>query len=214
MQFMPIVNASAISNEVAGWVLSTACRQGATWAKAGHGIRVGVNLSPSQFSSGDLLAEVDAVLQATGLPPSLLELEVTEDILLEDKVAVLSIVRGLQALGVRLVFDDFGTGYGSLSYLKTFPLDGLKIDRSFVRELTRDASDAAIVGSTIELGKRLGLSVIAEGIEDNATAELLAAMGCEEGQGYYFGKPMPAADFEAMFLLGSGDAGVAMARVS
>lgn len=200
MQFMPIVNTSAISNEVASWVLSTACRQGAAWAKAGYGIRVGVNLSPSQFSSGDLLAEVDAVLQATGLPPALLELEVTEDILLEDKVAVLSIVRGLQALGVRLVFDDFGTGYGSLSYLKTFPLDGLKIDRSFVRELLRNVSDAAIVRSTIELSERLMLSVIAEGIEDNATAELLTAMGCKEGQGYYFGKPMPAVQFEATFF--------------
>lgn len=200
IQFMPVVNASAISNQVAGWVLSTACRQGAAWAKAGHGIRIGVNLSPSQFSSGDLLVEVAAVLEASGLPPSLLELEVTEDILLEDKAAVLSIVRGLQALGVRLVFDDFGTGYGSLSYLKTFPLDGLKIDRSFVRELMLDASDAAIVGSTIELGKRLGLSVIAEGIEDNATAELLNEMGCKEGQGYYFGKPMPAAEFASTFV--------------
>ena len=200
IQFMPVVNASAISNQVAGWVLSTACRQGAAWAKAGHGIRIGVNLSPSQFSSGDLLVEVAAVLEASGLPPSLLELEVTEDILLEDKAAVLSIIRGLQALGVRLVFDDFGTGYGSLSYLKTFPLDGLKIDRSFVRELMLDASDAAIVGSTIELGKRLGLSVIAEGIEDNATAELLNEMGCKEGQGYYFGKPMPAAEFASTFV--------------
>jgi EAL domain-containing protein (putative c-di-GMP-specific phosphodiesterase class I) len=173
---------------------------GAAWAKAGHGIRIGVNLSPSQFSSGDLLLEVAAVLEASGLPPSLLELEVTEDILLQDKGAVLSIVCGLQALGVRLVFDDLGTGYGSLGYLKTFPLDGLKIDRSFVRELMLDASDAAIVGSTIELGKRLGLSVIAEGIEDNATAELLNEMGCKEGQGYYFGKPMPVAEFAATFV--------------
>ena len=201
IQFMPIVNASSISNQVAGWVLRTACRQGAAWAEAGHGIRIGVNLSPSQFTSGDLPAEVAYVLATTGLPPSLLELEVTEDILLDDKTAVLSIFRRLQDLGVRVVFDDFGTGYGSLSYLKNFPLDGLKIDRSFVRELTLDASDAAIVGSTIELGKRLRLSVIAEGIEDNATAELLAAMGCKEGQGYYFGRPMPAAEFQVKLLL-------------
>ena len=199
VQFMPIVNASSISNQVAGWVLRTACRQGAAWAKVGHGIRIGVNLSPSQFTSGDLPAEVASVLAATGLPPSLLELEVTEDILLDDKTAVLSIFSRLQELGVRVVFDDFGTGYGSLSYLKNFPLDGLKIDRSFVRELIRDASDAAIVGSTIELSRRLGLSVIAEGIEDNATAELLTVLGCEEGQGYYFGKPMPAVQFTSTF---------------
>ena len=216
IEFMPIVNASAISNEVAYWVLRTACRQGAAWAKAGHRIRIGVNLSPSQFSSGDLQTEVATVLAATGLPPSLLELEVTEDTLLEDKAAVLAIFRDLQSLGVRLVFDDFGTGYGSLSYLKNFPLDGLKIDRSFVRELTLDASDAAIVGSTIELGRRLGLSVIAEGIEDNATAEMLTVMGCEQGQGYYFGKPTPAADFEAKFLLktDSACAGIALTKVS
>ncbi|MDB5579412.1 MAG: hypothetical protein JWR80_4588, partial [Bradyrhizobium sp.] len=157
-------------------------------------------LSPSQFTSGDLPIDVATVLAATGLPPSLLELEVTEDILLDDKAEVLSIFRRLQDLGVRVVFDDFGTGYGSLSYLKNFPLDGLKIDRSFVQELAANRSDAAIVGSTIELGERLGLSVIAEGIEDDATAELLTAMGCEQGQGYYFGKPMPAAEFEAKCL--------------
>ncbi|MDB5504663.1 MAG: hypothetical protein JWR89_4565, partial [Tardiphaga sp.] len=215
IQFMPIVNASAISNQVASWVLHTACRQGAAWAKAGHRIRVGVNLSPSQFTSGDLPTDVATVLAATGLPPSLLELEVTEDILLDDKAAVLSIFRSLQDLGVRVVFDDFGTGYGSLSYLKNFPLDGLKIDRSFVRELAANRSDAAIVGSTIELGERLGLSIIAEGIEDDATAELLTAMGCEQGQGYYFGKPMPAAEFEAKFLsLASVYAGMALVKAS
>ena len=100
----------------------------------------------------------------------------------------------------RIVFDDFGTGYGSLSYLKKFPLDGLKIDRSFVLELLADSDDAAIVGSTIGLSKQLGLSVIAEGIENRATADLLASMGCEEGQGYFFGRPMPAGAFESQFL--------------
>jgi diguanylate cyclase (GGDEF)-like protein/PAS domain S-box-containing protein len=200
MQFMPIVNTSTISNQVAGWVLHTACRQGAAWARAGHGIRIGVNLSPSQFTWGDLPTEVASALAVSGLPPALLELEVTEDILLDDKKAVLSIFRRLRDLGVRMVFDDFGTGYGSLSYLRNFPLDGLKIDRSFVRELRENRSDAAIVASTIELSKRLGLSVIAEGIEDGATAALLKTLGCEEGQGYYFGKPMPVKEFESMFF--------------
>ena len=107
---------------------------------------------------------------------------------------------GFETLGVRIAFDDFGTGYASLTYLKKFPLDRLKIDQSFVRELRVDSDDAAIVGSTITLAKQLGLSVIAEGIEDRATADLLAGMGCEEGQGYYFGRPMPAAEFEQRFL--------------
>jgi EAL domain-containing protein (putative c-di-GMP-specific phosphodiesterase class I) len=106
----------------------------------------------------------------------------------------------IQELGVRVVFDDFGTGYASLSYLKKFPLDGLKIDRSFVTDLLADSDDAAIVGSTIGLSKQLGLSVIAEGVENRATADLLASMGCEEGQGYFFGRPMPAQAFEEQFL--------------
>jgi EAL domain-containing protein (putative c-di-GMP-specific phosphodiesterase class I) len=106
----------------------------------------------------------------------------------------------IQALGVRIVFDDFGTGYASLSYLKKFPLDGLKIDRSFVFGLLGNPDDAAIVSSTVGLSKQLGLSVIAEGIENRATADLLASMGCEEGQGYFFGRPMPSADFERQFL--------------
>ena len=127
--------------------------------------------------------------------PSLIELEVTEDILLTDAQRVLDTFSRIQKLGVRLVFDDFGTGYASLSYLKKLPLDGLKIDRSFVRDLLTDSDDAAIVRSTIGLSKQLGLSVIAEGIENRATADLLASMGCEEDQGYYFGKPMPATEF-------------------
>jgi EAL domain-containing protein (putative c-di-GMP-specific phosphodiesterase class I) len=114
---------------------------------------------------------------------------------------VLNIFRRIRELGVRIVFDDFGTGYGSLSYLKKFPLDGLKIDRSFVLELNVDSGDAAIVGSTIGLSKQLGLSVIAEGIENRATADLLVSMGCEQGQGYFFGRPMPAQAFESKFLM-------------
>jgi EAL domain-containing protein (putative c-di-GMP-specific phosphodiesterase class I) len=132
--------------------------------------------------------------------------EVTEDILLLDEDRVLDIFRRIRALGVRIVFDDFGTGYASLSYLKKFPLDGLKIDRSFVLELLADSGDAAIVGSTVGLSKQLGLSVIAEGIENRATADLLISMGCEEGQGYFFGRPMPAEAFESQFLFSPASA--------
>ena len=109
-----------------------------------------------------------------------------------DEARVLETFQRIQELGVRVVFDDFGTGYASLSYLKKFPLDGLKIDKSFVFELLTDSDDAAIVNSTVGLSKQLGLSVIAEGIENRASADLLMTMGCEEGQGYFFGKPMPA----------------------
>jgi diguanylate cyclase (GGDEF)-like protein/PAS domain S-box-containing protein len=199
-EFMPVVHTSSISNRIAAWVLETACRQARMWESGGHPVRVGVNLSPSQFQSTDLATAVAAILEATGLTPSLLELEVTEDILLLDEERVLDTFRRIRALGVRVVFDDFGTGYASLSYLKKFPLDGLKIDRTFVLELLADSGDAAIVGSTIGLSKQLGLSVIAEGIENRATADLLVSMGCEEGQGYFFGRPVPATVFESQFL--------------
>ncbi len=199
-EFMPVVNTSPISEKVSGWVLETACRQARAWELAGRGVRVAVNLSSSQLHSADLASSVAQMLAATGLSPSLLELEVTEDILLLDEERVLATFRRIQELGVRIVFDDFGTGYASLSYLKKFPLNGLKIDRSFVINLLPNSDDAAIVGSTIGLSKQLGLSVIAEGIENQAAANLLASMGCEEGQGYLFGRPMPAASFATQQL--------------
>jgi len=199
-EFMPVVNTSGISDRIASWVLRTACQQARAWELAGHPLRVGINLSPSQLQSGDLARTVAEVLAATGVTPGLIELEVTEDILLKDEQRVLDTFLRIQKLGVRLVFDDFGTGYASLSYLKKFPLDGLKIDRSFVRDVLTDSDDAAIVSSTIALGKQLGLSVIAEGIENGATADLLASMGCEEGQGYFFGKPMPAVELQSTWL--------------
>jgi diguanylate cyclase (GGDEF)-like protein/PAS domain S-box-containing protein len=199
-EFMPVVNTSSISERIAAWVLDTACRQARAWELAGRGVRVSVNLSPSQLQSGDLADAVAKVLAVTELSPSLLELELTEDILLLDEKRVLDAFFRIRELGVRTVFDDFGTGYASLSYLKKFPLDGLKIDKSFVFDLLTDPDDAAIVGSTIRLSRQLGLSVIAEGIENRATADLLLRMGCEEGQGYCFGRPMPVPAFEAQFL--------------
>jgi predicted signal transduction protein with EAL and GGDEF domain len=131
-EFMPVVNTSPISERISEWVLETACVKGAAWERAGHKLRIGVNLSPSQLQSGDLARSVAETLARTGLCPTSLELEVTEDILLHDEQSALNTFLKIQALGVRLVIDDFGTGFASLSYLKKFPLDGLKIDRSFV----------------------------------------------------------------------------------
>ncbi len=208
-EFMPVVNTSPISERIAEWVLETACTKAAAWERAGQKLRIGVNLSPSQLQSGDLASSVAQALARTGLSPTSLELEVTEDILLHDEQSALNTFLKIQALGVRLVFDDFGTGFASLSYLKKFPLDGLKIDRSFVLGLLANPDDAAIVSSTIGLSKQLGLSVIAEGIEDRATADFLVSMGCGEGQGYFFGRPMPASEFEAKFLTAPATAEVA-----
>jgi len=199
-QFMPVANASAISNPLAEWVLRTACQQARRWERAGFPLRIAINLSPSQFEVGDLAASVAGALRESGLTPTLLELEVTENIFLDHAAEVIDTLERIRSIGVRVVFDDFGTGYASLTYLKKFPIDGLKIDRSFVMELARNADDAAIVESTISLSRKLNLAVIAEGIEDRATASLLVAMGCEEGQGYHFGKPVPAIEFTSTFL--------------
>ena len=198
--FMPIANACAVSQHIALWVMRSACQQAHLWERQGHCVRIGVNLSPSQLLTDDLATTVETILHDTGLTPSLLELEVTENILLADDDKAIEIFARIQELGVHIAFDDFGTGFASLTYLKKFPFGTLKIDRSFVRELRVNPDDAVIVRSTIGLGKMLGLSVIAEGIEDRATADLLRSMGCEEGQGYFFGHPMPAAEFERTYF--------------
>jgi diguanylate cyclase (GGDEF)-like protein len=200
-QFIDVLNTTSVADATAHWVLTQACRQGRHWQDMGYDICIGVNLTPAQFETGDLPFTVATVLAETGLAPQLLELEVTEHVLLsEDDERACEVFSRLRALGVRIAFDDFGTGYASLSYLKKFPLNRLKIDQSFVRELKPDSSDAAIVESTIGLCNLLGLSVIAEGIEEPATIELLRHMGCYEGQGYYFGRPMPPAEFEKRFF--------------
>jgi diguanylate cyclase (GGDEF)-like protein/PAS domain S-box-containing protein len=200
VEFMPVINASLLAGDIGCWVLEAACAQGAIWERKGYNVPIAVNLSPSQIRSGDLSVVVSAILQEKGFSPSHLELEVTEDIVIEnEKVAIRNFVE-LQELGVRLAFDDFGTGYAGLSYLKKFPLDVLKIDRSFVAGMVNSADDRAIVGATIAMSRQLGLSVVAEGIENSLTVDLLRSFGCQQGQGYLFGQPMPAAEFEKRFL--------------
>jgi len=189
-----------VVEQAARWVMRTACEQGRAWQQRGQGIRVSVNLFPSQFNAGDLAAEVATILEQTGLPPEFLELEVTENILLADDERARAIFSAIRKLGIGIALDDFGTGYASLSYLKKFPLTRVKIDQSFVRELEPQTTDAAIVEATVRLSKLLGLVVTAEGIEHRPILALLKTMGCEEGQGYYFGAPMPADQFEKTFL--------------
>ncbi|MFN3672781.1 MAG: EAL domain-containing protein [Bosea sp. (in: a-proteobacteria)] len=205
-EFMPVVNTTSLAEPAASWIMETACRQAAAWQRQGHAVRVGVNLTQAQFVAGNLAAEIAALLAATALPPSLLELEVTEDIILDDIDKTQATLAAIRDLGVRIAFDDFGTGYGSLTYLKAFPLDKIKIDQSFVRHLEPGSPDAAIVASTISLGHALGLSVIAEGIETEHAADILRGMGCKEGQGYLFARPLPAPEFESKFLAASSGA--------
>lgn len=195
-EFMPVVNTTSLSEDVSAWVLRTAIHQAAQWQHKGRPVRVGINLSQSQFVAGDLVGDVSRLLTETALAPALIELEVTEDIILESAVKTRDMLRALRALGVKIAFDDFGTGYGSLTYLKEFPLDTIKIDQSFVKKLTPGSDDAAIVSATIDLGHALGLSVIAEGIETEHVAQLLARQGCDEGQGYWISRPVAVREFE------------------
>jgi EAL domain-containing protein (putative c-di-GMP-specific phosphodiesterase class I) len=178
-------------------VLRTACAQCRQWQLDGHdGISVSVNLSVGQFLQKDLVSSIGDVLSDTGLPAASLELELTESLMMTDVEHAIGILNGLKELGVRLSIDDFGTGYSSLAYLKRFPIDVLKIDKSFVRDITSDADDAAITASIISLARHLKLKVIAEGVETDEQLDYLRHYGCDEIQGYLFSPPVASDKFE------------------
>jgi diguanylate cyclase (GGDEF)-like protein/PAS domain S-box-containing protein len=194
--FIPLAEETGLILSIGHWVMRTACQHNRAWLDAGIGpIPVSVNLSRRQIAHGDIAASVAAVLAETGLPAELLELEVTESMVLPDAEQAAAVMQRLRALGVRLSMDDFGTGYSSLSQLKRFPVQSLKIDRSFLREVTTDADSAAIVRAIISLGHNLDLRVLAEGVETAEQQAFLGANGCDELQGFYLARPMPAERF-------------------
>ncbi len=196
--FLPILETSEMAVDVGRWILRRGCAFAAEAAARGTPIRVGVNLFAAQLRDAAFFDDVLAALASTGLPSHLLELEITETTVLGLDESVIAPLRRLRDLGVKIAFDDYGTGYASLSLLKRYPLTRLKIDREFVRDLDTDADDAAIVKAVLAMGASLGLEVIAEGIETAEQAATLAAFGCREAQGYRFGKPMPAAAFRQL----------------
>jgi diguanylate cyclase (GGDEF)-like protein len=197
-KFIVAAEQSGLIVPIGDWVLREACRQAVDWQRAGlPGIVMAVNLSAVQFKRGDLELTLQDAMNRSGIAPEFLELELTESILLKDTEMVLQMVRRLKNLGVKLAIDDFGTGYSSLAYLKKFAVDKLKIDQSFVRDLAHDPDDAAIVRAIIQMARSLNLRTIAEGVEDERTLECLRIERCDEAQGYYFAKPMPAAAFPA-----------------
>ncbi|MFA7387568.1 MAG: EAL domain-containing protein [Thiohalobacteraceae bacterium] len=196
-RFIPVAEDSGFIVPIGAWVLQEACRQAQVWRERGlPELGMSVNLSALQFRRGDLVETVASALGDSGFPPHLLELELTESILLQNVDHTLATVQRLKALGVRLAIDDFGTGYSSLSYLKRFTVDKLKIDQSFVRDIGTDPDDAAIVRAIIQMAKSLRLSIIAEGVETGEQLDFLQREGCPEVQGHYFSRPLSASALE------------------
>lgn len=192
-QFIPVAEESGLIEAIGKWVLEEACRQIKAWRDEGlPPLRVAVNFSARQFAARNIRELVTETLKKTGLPGDGLEMEITESLLAQDMEYTLEVLLSLKKLGVYVAVDDFGTGYSSLSYLKRFPIDRLKIDQSFVRDLVTDGDDRAIATAVVTLGHSLGIRVIAEGVETAQQMEILRSMGCDEVQGYYLGRPIPA----------------------
>jgi EAL domain-containing protein (putative c-di-GMP-specific phosphodiesterase class I) len=193
--FIPMAEEVGLIGVIAERVLQRACAEAATWPQ--H-ISVAVNLSSAQFRSGQLVSTVQDALAASGLPPHRLELEITESLFLQDSEANLTILSQLADLGVKISMDDFGTGYCSLSYLRSFPFHKIKIDKSFIRDLSTKRSSVAIVRAVCELARSFGATTTAEGVETDDQLTQISAEGCTEVQGYIFSRPLPADEIPAM----------------
>jgi diguanylate cyclase (GGDEF)-like protein len=194
--FIPLLEDTGLVIPVGEWVLRQACQQCQDWHDAGYtSLSVSVNLSMKQFRSGSLLASVHRALEESGLPPRFLELELTETVLVDDAEQALDLMRELKDIGVSISIDDFGTGYSSLNYLRRFPIDLLKIDSSFIRDVVRNRGDAAITTTIAVMAKTLRLGILAEGVETREQARFLKTIGCHEMQGFLFGPAIPAEDF-------------------
>jgi len=205
-EFIPLAEETGLIGPLGRWVLDEACRQGRAWRDArpdAPPLTISVNVAARQLRSSDLLVDVARALAASGLPPADLQLEITEGTAMADAATTVVVLQELKALGVRLALDDFGTGYSSLAYLKRFPVDALKVDRSFVDGLGHDPEDTAIVGAIVSLAHTLGLAVTAEGVETVAQTAILEGLGCDTGQGYLFARPLPATALAGLFGLGS-----------
>ncbi|HYH47917.1 MAG TPA: bifunctional diguanylate cyclase/phosphodiesterase, partial [Acidimicrobiia bacterium] len=196
--FVPVAEATGMIVPIGEWVLRQACRDARRWddVPGGSELAVSVNLSGRQLQTSELSSVVPEALLDAGLAPERLTLEMTESVMIDRSAETLALLHELRALGVRLAVDDFGTGYSSLSYLHRFPVDIVKIDRSFVERLSGEAEETSLVGSIVRIGEGLRVATVAEGIEDEVQLEALRRLGCDKGQGYLFAAPMSAADFE------------------
>ena len=191
-EFVPLAEESGLIGPLGQWVLRAACAEAAKWPSQ---FRVAVNLSPIQFKNLNLVKVILGALASSGLPAARLELEITESVLLEADPKIIAVLHELHALGIRIVMDDFGTGFSSLNYLRSFPFDKIKIDKSFVHDVSKGGESIAIVRAIIDLARALKIEVVAEGVETADQLNHLVAEGCTEMQGYYFSKPAPIESF-------------------
>jgi EAL domain-containing protein (putative c-di-GMP-specific phosphodiesterase class I) len=204
---IPIAEETGLIVTLGKWVLRTACTQNMAWQREGlPPVCMAVNLSARQFSDPFLLQDIGDVLRDTGMDPKLLELEITEGMVIQHPDKAIELLRAIKALGVRLAIDDFGTGYSSLGQLKHFPIDTLKVDRSFIRDIPNDSEDRAITEAIIAMGKTLSLTVVAEGVETAEQERFLREHACDEMQGYYFSKPVVASQFADLMRRQVGEA--------
>jgi EAL domain-containing protein (putative c-di-GMP-specific phosphodiesterase class I) len=195
-QFIPLAEETGLIVPLGKWVLVTACAQNVAWQQEGlPPLHMAVNLSARQFSDEDLVKDIAAALESTGLRPELLELELTESMVIQNTERAGRVLAEIKKMGVRLAIDDFGVGYSSLTHLKRFPIDTLKVDRSFIRDLPQNAEDKALTEAIIAMGKSLNLTVVAEGVETQEQQTFLRDRACDEMQGFFFSKPIPSGEF-------------------
>jgi len=206
-EFIPVAEDCGVIVPIGNWALREACQQAQAWLKAGLPLRsMAVNISAMEFRDENFLHGVFAIIEETGIDPASLELELTESVLMKRAESAKSILEALKARGVQIAVDDFGTGYSSLSYLRKFPIDALKIDQSFIHQITTAPEETIIVTAVISMGRSLHLRVVAEGVESHEELAFLQAHQCEEAQGYYFSRPVIAEEFAKLLKTGIAEA--------
>jgi EAL domain-containing protein (putative c-di-GMP-specific phosphodiesterase class I) len=202
MRFIPLAEETGLIVPIGRWVIKTACAQNMAWQRQGlPPLSMAVNVSPRQFSDANLLQDVDDALAISGMDPELLQIEITESMVMLNVERAIKVLDAIRSRGVRLAIDDFGTGYSSMSMMKRFPIDTIKIDRSFVRDLPQNSEDKAIAEAIIAMGKALGLTIVAEGVETIEQEEFLRDHGCDEIQGFLFSKPVPPENIAELLRL-------------
>ncbi len=200
--FIPVAEESGLIVPIGKWVLEQVCKQAKQWLDKGYpALRFAVNISSIQFERDDFIGQVEEVISHSGIPPSLLELELTESVVMQDVEQVIDRLHKLQKMGVDIAIDDFGTGYSSLRYLQQLPLNALKIDRSFITTAIEAPADQALIETIISLAQRFGLRTVAEGVEHQAQLEYLQRVGCNQAQGFYFARPMPFSEIENTYFV-------------